>query len=187
MDDDFGKRGGSVGATIAFWLTLAELGLLVFGTIIHSQGNSDDSRQNLLALFGVLFMGFSCSMVVALPMAGLGYLLGKSAAKCRSVNTAFCQGALIIGAIVPGVLCTLPLLTEFKLVYSRSDLIYILSLFALLTASGSLLFGLVAIYVRDYRKFQRKRLIPQFTMLEFFIIFTIISIIISAMTSLTVL
>jgi len=55
--------------------------------------------------------------------------------------------------------------------------------FTILTASGAVVAGLAAIVVRDRREFGRARPIPQFTLQEIFIVFTIVSIIISALAS----
>ncbi|MCC6127213.1 MAG: hypothetical protein IT426_19805 [Pirellulales bacterium] len=187
MNDDFIKRGGSAGAAIAFWMTLAVLFLAFLIKCSWLVDSIRDSKLSLGEKIGVMLIGFSCSMFVALPAAGVGYLMGKSAARCRSANMAFLQGAIFPGAILLGLSITFFLASVFQLDYSRSDLTNALGLFAIFTASSSLLFGLVAIYVRDYRQTGRKRPIPQFTLLEMLLVFTIIAVIISAITSIVVL
>jgi hypothetical protein len=71
--------------------------------------------------------------------------------------------------------------------YTSGFIILCFIFFAIITASGSLVSGLAAINVRDRRESGRTRLIPQFTLQEIFIVFTIVSVIISAMTSAAVL
>lgn len=173
-DDDFIKRGGSVGATIAFWLTIALFCLFVV-LIINASGDS-------MALGMVL----PFSIFIALLMAGVGYLLGKLAATCPSVNTAFLKGAILIGLVVVlGIFLPILIMTKLGTLLFRNDIIYMLSLLAIVTSFGALISGISAIYVRDYRNIQRKRLIPQFTLLELFIIFTLLTVIISATSSIS--
>jgi hypothetical protein len=76
-------------------------------------------------------------------------------------------------------------MTKLGTLLFRNDIIYMLSLLAIVTSFGALISGISAIYVRDYRNIQRKRLIPQFTLLELFIIFTLLTVIISATSSIS--
>ena len=56
-----------------------------------------------------------------------------------------------------------------------------------MSTAGSLASDIAAIYVRDYWKVQRKRWIPQLTVNEMIIVFTLVSVIIIALTTLSVL
>jgi hypothetical protein len=49
MEDDFIKRGGNVGATIAFWLTLAWLALLVLFSLTESKVQFNASWEDFHA------------------------------------------------------------------------------------------------------------------------------------------
>ena len=178
-DDDFIKRGGRVGAVIAFGMTFAPC-CLVF---LFLSGNSADK-------LGVVIGGLTCTLLSTIIMASCGSLLGKSAARRPSVNAAFLQGAIISGLTIFGITIIIlaPHLLHYQLeVFSRNELLHLFCLLIILTASGTLISGLAAIYVRDYRQSQTKRWIPQFTLQEMIVVFTIISIIISAMTSFAVL
>jgi hypothetical protein len=174
-DDDFIKRGGSVGANCAFWISLILISLFFLLNI----KSREDARM--------LAPGVPCSIFISFLMVGVGYLLGRSAAKRPSVNSAFLSGAIVSGLFVLLVIyCPFLLLTIGKPL-TREAIIFMLLLLAFGVSFGSLLSGISAIYIRDYRKFQRQRSIPQFTLLEFFIVFTILAVIISAMTSIAML
>jgi hypothetical protein len=185
MDDDFIKRGERVGSAFVFWLTFPPCCWMC------------------LALLVDLFSGTSSIdkifvVITVLPIAGVsiwtltaaGSFLGKAAARCRSVNAAFIWGGFISGLTIFSITFVLLfpffLLSHFDL-FPRKDLIPLFFVLSIISAFGSLISGLAAIYVRDYRQSQRKRWIPQFTLQEIFIVFTIVSIISSAMTSVAVL
>lgn len=185
-DDDFVKRGEKVGAAIVLWPLLIPCGLAI-RYILVSLFSSEMTLKAINEIGGLLCF-FFC--VYILTMAGS--LLGKAGAKCRSVIPAFFWGAFLSCSTISGILLVFGLLLLPLLFFSRIegfscyDLIPISFVLAIISALGSLISGLAAIYVRDYRQFQRKRLIPQFTLLEFFIVFTIISIIVSFVTTMAV-
>jgi hypothetical protein len=120
--------------------------------------------------------------------AVIGFFAGREGARCKSVNSAFLWGAILCG-LATLVCFPILFLTYFRLIRIYTSGIFILSalFFTILTASGSLVSGMAAIAVRDRRESGRNRLIPQFTLQEIFILFTIASIIISAMSSVAVL
>jgi hypothetical protein len=131
-------------------------------------------------------------VVVAIELtfaaALLGFFAGREGARRTSVNAAFLWGGVLCGLAT--VIC-LPVLyfTYFKYIRMYTSGIVAISsiFFAILAASGALVSGLAAIMVRDRRESGRNRVIPQFTLQEIFIVFTIASVIISALASAAVL
>jgi hypothetical protein len=63
--------------------------------------------------------------------------------------------------------------------FSHSDFLLWVCLLGFFTATGSLLCGLSAIVVRDYRQSRKVRLIPQFTLLELMIVITLSIVVMS--------
>jgi hypothetical protein len=191
MDEDYIKRGERVGAAIVFWLTFPPCCLMCLASVVDLFSGA--SRFSGTSSIDKIFV-----VITVLPFAGVsiwtltaaGSLLGKAAAKCQSVKSAFLWGAFLSG---PTILCLIFILLLPFFIFShvdqftRKDLIPLFFVLTIISAFGSFISGLAAIYVRDYRQFQRKRWIPQFTLQEIFIVFTIISVIISAMTTLAVL
>jgi hypothetical protein len=178
QDDDLIKRGGSAGAAIAFWLAL----VLSFPREL----NSFAAHSIVIAVIYALL----CSGFIAVVTAAFGHFWGMDAAKCPSVNAAFLRGAKIAAAIdvLIFMLASIHSSLLWNLPGSLLRNVSIVAIFQLviISAAGSLLSGLTAIYVRDYREFARVRRIPQFTLQEIFIVFTLVSVIISALTSITV-
>jgi hypothetical protein len=131
-------------------------------------------------------------VVVAIELtfaaALLGFFAGREGARRASVNAAFLWGGVLCGL---ATLICVPILyvTYFKYIRMYTSGIVAISsiFFAILAASGSLVSGLAAIMVRDRRESGRNRIIPQFTLQEIFIVFTIASVIISALASAAVL
>ena len=132
-----------------------------------------------------------CSGFLVIVMAVLGHFWGMDAAKCGGVNAAFLLGAKIAALIY--VLFFLlsyfesPYFLKLSFLFPRQISVIAFFQLVIISGSGSLHSGLTAIYVRDYLEFERPRRIPQFTLQEIFIAFTIASIIISAITTITVL
>jgi hypothetical protein len=191
MDDDFIKYGGKVGAALTFWLTVSLFFLFAMILIFRSLDKSNTAlsltdERVITAIIG-LVLGLICSITIATPVALLGYLLGKAAVKCSSVNRAFFQGASVIIALPVGLF-----LAEFYFLFNRitfswRDVVFVVIVSTIFVVSSSMISGLTAIYVRDYRYFGRKRLFPQFTLQEMMLIFTLVAIIISSLTSIVVL
>jgi hypothetical protein len=175
---NFTRRGGCVGAILVYVLSICLI-LAVFVPTMYREriGWSSLITPETLHVFIIALIG-------AFVAAIIGFFAGREGARCRSVNRAFLQGGIFCGL---ATLICLPLLyfTYFRSLHIFTSGFYILcaTFFAILTASGALVSGLAAIVVRDRREFGRARLIPQFTLQEVFIVFTIVSIIISAMAS----
>jgi hypothetical protein len=174
--DDCIRHGRLIGGLVALGLTIVPICL---GTLL---GNVN---ANLIQR---IIMGFGVSLMPDLLAVLVGLYLGEMAAKCRTINIAFVRGAFYTGLAV--VVLVLPFIW-FNLSYLnvQSSRVWfgLLCFFAPMPAAGSLASGVAAIYVRDYWEFRRKRWIPQFTLKQLFIIFTIASIMISSMTSLATL
>jgi hypothetical protein len=135
-----------------------------------------------------IFKVFKLSLMLSFVAAAVGFFAGREGAKSRSVNAAFLWGGILCGLAT--FLCLLGLFfTSFRTesVYTTGFYILRAIFFTITTASGSLVAGMAAIAVRDRRDFGRTRWIPQFTLQEIFIVFTIVSVIISAMASTAVL
>lgn len=134
--------------------------------------------------FGIAITGLPCSFVMAVLMAPIGNIIGKWAATRPSVNSAFSQGAIDSGLL--NFLFLSPFFL-FSLSGNLSDSVKIICVFILflISISTSVCFhsGLTAIYVRDYRQTGRKRPIPQFTLQEMLILFSLLTVIMSAFAS----
>jgi hypothetical protein len=175
-------RGSFLGAILFYLLSLA----LIAAIFLPSMYRERLGWKSLLTpeTFSVL----SISALLSLITAMIGFFVGREGARCPTVNAAFLRGGILCGS---ATMVSLPLLffTYFRTlkIYTSGFFILCIVFLAILTASGSLVSGLAAILVRDRRESGYTRLIPQFTLQEIFIVFTIVSIIISAMTSVAVL
>lgn len=178
----FTRRGGCVGAILVYVLSLALIAS-VFLPAVYRERLGWSSLVTSEA-FAVVRIAIMLSFVAAV----IGFFAGREGARRKSVNAAFVWGAVLCGL---ATLVCFPILfiTYFRWIRIYTSGIFILSalFFTILTASGSLVAGLAAIVVRDRRESGRNRLIPQFTLQEIFILFTIASIIISALSSVAVL
>ena len=178
----FAFRGGCLGAVLVYLLSLA----LIVAVILPSMYRERLGWTSLITpeTLRVIIIALILSFVAAV----IGFFAGREGARCLSVNAAFLRGGILCGLAT--AIC-LPVLsfTYFRTLHIYTSGFYILCVlfFTILTASGALVSGLAAIAVRDRRESGRNRLIPQFTLQEIFIVFTIVSIIISAMTSVAVL
>jgi hypothetical protein len=104
----------------------------------------------------------------------LGIIVGEIIKKSKNVNMAFLLGFFVFGLLAIG----LGALYYFfdKAIISQNGILLIL----IVAACGAILTGISSIYVRDYRCFQQLRPIPQFSLLELLIFFTLTSVVISA-------
>jgi hypothetical protein len=175
MDDDFIRRGGRVGGAIAFlmiFLPFCSMYVLSFFS---------PARDRL----GVRITALPCSFVMAALMATIGSLIGKWAATRPTANSAFLRGGIISGLISVGLFAPLSVLgLLFDQMYEFIKYISVfLLLTILITACVSFLSGLTAICVRDCRQTGRKRLIPQFTLQEMLIVFSLLAVIMSVLAS----
>jgi hypothetical protein len=178
----FTFRGGCLGAVLVYLISLV---LIVAGILpTMYRGRLDWHSLETPEAQHVVYVALQLAFVAAV----IGFFAGREGARCLSVNAAFLRGGILCGLAT--AIC-LPVLsfTYFRTLHIYTSGFYILCVlfFTILTASGALVSGLAAIVVRDRRDSGRNRLIPQFTLQEIFIVFTIVSIIISAMTSVAVL
>lgn len=182
-EEDFIRYGGRVGAAIAFWMSLIPLCLL----LLLSDGiHAKDIISLIMEIIGSIIVGVLISIGPVLLLSAGGYSLGKMAAKCASVNSAILLGTIVF-SLIALVVFTPFFIWIHEVRLTRSDLLFFFLLYAILVAFFSLISSIAAIYVRDYRQFQRKRWIPQFTLQEMFIVFFLLSVIISALSSIPVL
>jgi hypothetical protein len=180
--ENFTRRGGCVGAVIVYLISMGLIAANFLPAVYQD-------RLGLVSLMTpetvkVIKIAFGLAFVAAL----IGFFAGREGARSRNVNAAFLWGGILCGLAT--FICLLGLfLTSFRTesVYTSGFFILRAILFTITTASGSLVAGMAAIVVRDRRDFGRTRWIPQFTLQEIFIVFTIVSIIISAMASTAVL
>jgi uncharacterized membrane protein len=165
MDDRNIKCGGCIGAIIAFII----FSFSVFGLSAARRFglNSHNIVEAILA-----FSFFSI-----LPTS-LGYIVGVEGARSKSVPSAFINGAIFYA-------CATIVFVGLTLFFTSDDVsgnilrIWITSISGLIISTGSLISGLTAIVVRDRQKFEKYRLIPQFTIQELLIITTLVAIIFS--------
>jgi hypothetical protein len=174
----FTLRGGCVGAVLVYGISL----LLIVATVVPSMyrgrlgWKSLDTPETMAIVKIAILLSF--------VSAAIGFFAGREGAKRKTVNAAFLWGGILCGL---ATLVSLPLLffTYFRFlkIYTAGFYIVCALFIAIITASGSLVSGLAAIVVRDRRDFGRTRLIPQFTLQEIFIVFTIVSVIISSLAT----
>jgi hypothetical protein len=165
MNDNLIRRGGYAGGLIAFVVTLTTLVL-----------------RNLIASGGYwmvpMLAGSTC---FALVPGSLGYFAGKEGARSKTVAIAFIKGAVFFGCAM-SVCIAMSILAA--LAQNEWHVILVAIIFScLIIATASLISGMAAIVVRDYRQFGRTRLIPQFTLQELMIVTTLVAVILSTMTS----
>ena len=171
MDENPIKRGGCAGAAIATSVTF-----VVLIAIFFSENRSPRILSNIAS--GALCLLF-------LP-ATLGYFAGLEGARSKSVASAFIKGAVFFG-------CALIVFAVFFLLLSTQGMVgfhaflVAIAFAALIISTGALISGMAAIVVRDYRDYQRWRLVPQFTLQELMIVITLAAIILSSITSMVVL
>jgi hypothetical protein len=174
----FTIRGGLMGAAMYFFLSLA----LVGAVILPALGTRRFDWTALFATESLLVI--RSILVIACIASAIGFFTGREGAKCRSVNSAYLRGGLLCG-IATGTCLPVLYFTYFRAIRVETTGILIVCavFFAILTASGALIAGLAAIMVRDRRETGRTRMIPQFTLQEIFISFTLATFIISAMST----
>jgi hypothetical protein len=174
----FTLRGGCLGAVLVYLISLAMIVAYILPTMYRDRlGWASLNTPETLQVVKIALM-------LSFVAAAIGFFAGREGARCRSVNAAFLRGGILCGL---ATLICLPVLsfTYFRALHIYTTGFYALCAisFAILTASGAIVCGLAAIVVRDRRESGRTRLIPQFTLQEIFIAFTIVSIIISALAS----
>lgn len=162
MDDKLIRMGGHAGAMIAFSVTL-----IVFIAISIAQNDAS-------VFWGVICGGF-------FPTS-LGYFAGLEGARSKSVCLAFIKGAIFFGCAV--AVFILPLFFfSIRGTIPANGLLVGISLAAIVISTASLVSGMAAVVVRDYKEFGRWRLLPQFSLQELMIVVTLTAIILSAIGS----
>jgi hypothetical protein len=162
------RLGGCVGSIIAF--LIAYLGL-----IAYILGYYYNSRWSYVS-WPVLIFAPLCS---ALAAALFGFLAGRMASRSKSVNRAFLFGGLVFFFIVFGSFLLPFFFFQLNSAIGKNSFIYMklgiafTPVLGCAVLGGSLLCGLTAIIVRDYRQSQKIRLIPQFTLQELLIVITL--------------
>jgi hypothetical protein len=174
-DEDLITRGGAVGAIIAFTVTFLAVVVLA---IANSQG------PRSVRFFEIL-PGMACFSVIP---TSLGYFAGKEGARSKTVPGAFIKGAVFFGCAMAVCgfvyfILLLNIVNETASVTARAVVLAPIVLSVLVVGTASLVSGLAAIFVRDYRQFNRLRLLPQFTLQELMIVTTLVAIILSAIAS----
>jgi hypothetical protein len=161
-----------------FFLSLALVGTVILPTLVTRRF----AWAALLATESLRVIG--SLLVIACIASAIGFFTGREGAKCRSVNSAYLRGGLLCG-IATGTCLPILYFTYFRAIRVETTGILIVCavFFAILTAAGALIAGLAAIMVRDRRETGRNRIIPQFTLQEIFISFTLATFIISAMAT----
>jgi hypothetical protein len=117
-----------------------------------------------------------------LLFAWIGLILGEQGAKSKSVPRAFFRGGVLLGCISLVFYLPLALLAlgggEFvpiSVVFSP------IILYAIVF--GAIVSGVSAIAARDFRRFQKARFLPQFSLQELFITFSLITVLVSILSS----
>jgi hypothetical protein len=166
MEDKLIRMGGNTGAVIAFSVALA-----VFIAMSIAQNRSS-------AFPGMIAVGLWFSIF---PIS-LGYFAGLEGARSKSVRSAFIKGAIFFGCAV-SVFILLLFYSSIRGEAPSNGLLVGISFAAIIISTASLISGMAAIVVRDYREFGRRRLFPQFTLQELMIVVTLTAIILSAIAS----
>lgn len=172
------QLGGWAGASIAFIVTIIAVPLYVMAA---SRGPRDPFLEP--TLFGSAIGSALCVSVI---LAALGYFAGLEGARTKTVLRAFIKGAGFFACAmgVFGVFTVFLIATGDAIPFA---LLVLLNFSCLIIATGSLISGMAAIVVRDYRQFGRMRWIPQFSLQELMIVTTLVAVILSTMTSAVIL
>jgi prepilin-type N-terminal cleavage/methylation domain-containing protein len=155
---------------VAFVATFATLGILALTDSRELQAN--EWPRVVAAMF--------CA---ALIPAVLGFFAGSEGARSSTPPRAFLRGLVFFGCAVGVCGGIAYLILRNESVDSFRALVTAVVFWSLVTCTASLVSGVAAIYVRDYRQFQRFRLFPQFTLQELMIVMTLVAIISSAIAS----
>jgi hypothetical protein len=169
---NYGKRGRFIGGVLALMMTM-----FFNGFVLYIGGKNENYWDQLIGTI----------LLTSLVTVPFGICLGHMASKCKTTPSAFFRGAC--GSCLFAFFFFFPAFLAQYADFSKfpfSQHPYFFSCFlAIFVAQGSLLTGVAAIYVRDYWKFKRKRWIPQFSLREMLICFTLISVVIAFFTVLT--
>jgi hypothetical protein len=164
-NDPAEKRGAIVGAGIMVFL----VAVICLSVYISKPRNSIEFILNAFLFLGIL-------------LGCLGYIVGGTGANCSNVASAFLSGAILCGIAPVFIFC-------FVLIASvgNESMEYLfnfaIALTCIISAAGALISGFGAIAARDYRRFQKMRIFPQFTLQELFIVSLLVAVILSAIAS----
>jgi hypothetical protein len=166
VNDPAKKRAGVIGAGMVMAITYCAL---ILGLYVDAM---------VTPLRGVLIKSFMFSLI----FGGLGYAAGGSGARCQNVLRAIVSGILLL-AIACGVVFSLYLLLGMNVETARRYWFLAFRWTVVFALSGGLVSGWGSIIARDYRRFQKLRVIPQFTLQEMFIFSFLVMIMVSAISS----
>jgi hypothetical protein len=173
MDKDLIFRGGCAGALITFVISTATIFLLF---LTNEQGPLGNKISDAIIK----------SICLAFFPAILGSFAGQEGARSKSVRWAFIKGGLFFGA----AMCVYVVTVVFVMASGGLGLHALLvvgNFSCLIICTGSLISGMAAIIVRDYRQFGKTRPIPQFSLQELMIVTTLVAVILSSMMSMVLL
>jgi hypothetical protein len=175
MEENIIKYGGRVGAIVACVMVFAFL--CFFACIANIEHPSQIVRAVNVAIVPMT--------IPTLVIAGIGYLLGKMAARVKRLSWAIISDGIYAGLMFLGISCpALVVYVRSLNLPTRNNLIppYLLTL-TIMVACGAIHGELTTIYVRDYHENRRTRLVPQFTLQELFIFLGLLSVIVSALAT----
>jgi hypothetical protein len=159
------QHGANVGAGIML-LLVAVLCLSIY--IFHS-------RDSLSVIcFTFFFLGFLLGI--------LGYIIGGIGASYASVPRAFFFGG-IIGVFASAFIFCIAVVPAANSDSEFHIFVFAIVLTSIFSSTGALIAGFGGIAARDYRRFKKVRIFPQFTLQELLIVISLVAVILSAITS----
>jgi hypothetical protein len=167
MDDDFTAIGGYAGATIAFSVTVVTM-----GAVIVASGRGGNLSE--------MVFGLACLTLIP---TSLGYFAGKEGARSKTVPMAFVKGAVFFGCAMAVCGTGYFFLLAAEPISPRQVCLAPIIVSVLVINTASLVSGMAAIYVRDFRQFKRFPIVPQFTLQELMIVTTLVGVVLSAIAS----
>jgi hypothetical protein len=177
MDEKISRRCGLMGVGVMVLLPLLSTIVALYFSPIKYLRDFEDFRFLIFAPLGISIMWM------------LGYFIGKKGENTQNVNFAFLAGGVLAGLI--GTIFILPIITVFVCIYGMGKGVLFISLVIILgviyICAGSISAGWAAIMARDYRNFQRVRILPQYTISELFILITLAAGIFSSIMSISLL
>jgi hypothetical protein len=126
------------------------------------------------------FVNFAIFTLGFLPF---GIFIGVKAIGAHGVKSAFMKGGLWTAALASTLSLIAVLYNQIK---GQNLLVYYL-IFAvvILAATSSLIAGIAAIVARDFRQFNKLRIVPQFTISEMLIVTSLFALILGSIISIT--
>jgi hypothetical protein len=164
MVDPSEKYGGMVGGGMMILLVV----VLCLSIYI-----SDPSGSVAFICFIFPVLGFLLGV--------LGYIIGGIGAGYSSIPRAFFSGSVLGG--FASAFIFIVVVTSVGSVNLARMFLFVVLLTCIFSSTGALIGGFGAIAARDYRRFQKVRFLPQFTLQELFIVITLVAVILSAIAS----